>query len=186
VLHAVLPYDRCESVSGDLLEAYRVTIQPARGTASADMWYIRQVAGFVWRAALLPGAIFGGAVAIRTALDWLVPPTDFHARATASTYLAITILLSVGCWASWRSGSLLAGSLAGLATTTVGAGISLGAAMVVLAVWHDAQTMAAIGASGGIGEALSLPILMIFPGVLLGTVGGVVGASLGRRRQRML
>lgn len=186
VLRAVLPSDRFESVSGDLLEAYRVTVRPARGTVAADAWYIGQVAGFVWRATIVPGGIFGGAVAFRTALDWFVPPSDFHVRATVSTYLAISILLAVGCWASWRSGSLVAGSVAGMATTTVGAGISLATAMILLGFRHDAPAMAAVAASGGIGEALTLPILMIGPGVLLGTLGGVVGSSLSRRDHRML
>ena len=43
------PVDR-ECVSGDLLEEYRDSIRPARGRWGADVWYVRQVAGFAWRA----------------------------------------------------------------------------------------------------------------------------------------
>lgn len=185
VLRALLPPDRFESVSGDLLEAYRARIHPAPGTLSADASYIWQVCGFVWRATLVPAVLFGGAVAIRTALDWLVPTADFHSRAVLSTYCGLGILLAAGSLASWRSGSVVSGSLAGAATATLGAGISLASALAFLGSWHDPTTLAAIDASGGLGEALMLPILMIGPGTLVGTMGGVLGATLSRHGPRL-
>jgi hypothetical protein len=42
VLVALLPAERAESDSGDLLEAYRDEQLPARGVAGADRWYIRR------------------------------------------------------------------------------------------------------------------------------------------------
>ena len=50
----------------------------------------------------------------------------------------------------------------------------------LLAIWHDADTMAAIRASGGLSEVFELPIMMILPGAVLGTIGGVVGATIKR------
>lgn len=41
------PADR-ESVTGDLLEEYRDSVLPERGRRRADIWYVMQVAGFVW------------------------------------------------------------------------------------------------------------------------------------------
>lgn len=38
--------------------------------------------------------------------------------------------------------------------------------------------MAAVRASGGLGEAFELPVLMIIPAGALGAVGGCVGAAL--------
>jgi hypothetical protein len=43
------PTDR-ESTAGDLLEEYRLAREPALGRRLADLWYGRQVLGFLWRA----------------------------------------------------------------------------------------------------------------------------------------
>jgi hypothetical protein len=171
-----------DSVSGDLLEEYRDSIHPVRGQRGADAWYVRQVLGFVSRSARVWAVLFGAAFVTRTALDWLGPPVDFHARSTVSTFLGVGILVTAGLWASWRSGSLLAGTLAGVAATAIGAVISVIGAAGLLAIWHDADTMAAIRASGGLGEVFELPIMMILPGAVLGTIGGVVGATIKRLR----
>jgi hypothetical protein len=56
--------------------------------------------------------------------------------------------------------------------------MSIVGAATLLAIWHGADTMAAIRASGGLGEAFELPIMMILPGAVLGTLGGVVGATI--------
>ena len=45
LLLAILPADRAEAVSGDLLEVYRDEQLPARGRGGADRWYVRR-----WRA----------------------------------------------------------------------------------------------------------------------------------------
>src|SRR3982751_6412776 len=50
LLHAVLPLEMRESVSGDLLEEYRESRVPAAGEFRADLWYWRQVGG-IWRRA---------------------------------------------------------------------------------------------------------------------------------------
>src|SRR5205085_1777641 len=49
VLRLVLSAKDRETVSGDLLEAYRDSIRPTRRQPAADCWYVRQVLGFVWR-----------------------------------------------------------------------------------------------------------------------------------------
>ena len=64
----------------------------------------------------------------------------------------------------------------------IGAVISVIGAAGLLAIWHDAGTMAAIRASGGLGEVFELPVMMIIPGAVLGTIGGVVGATIKRLR----
>ena len=171
-----------DSVSGDLLEEYRDSIRPVRGKFAADAWYARQVLGFVWRGARIWAVLFGAAFIARTALDWLAPPVDFHTRSTVSTFLAIGLLLLAGLWASMRSGSLLAGTLAGVAATAIAAVISVLGAAGLLAIWHDAGTMAAIRDSGGLAEVFELPVIMVVPGAVLGTMGGLVGATLKRLR----
>lgn len=171
-----------DNVSGDLLEEYRDSIHPARGRRGADVWYVTEVLGFVSRAARVWAVLFGAAFVARTALDWLAPPLDFHTRSTVSTAVGVGILVASGLWASWRSGSFVAGTVAGLATAAIGALISVIGAAGLLAIWHDAETMAAIRGSGGLGEVFELPLMMILPGVVLGTIGGLVGATIKRLR----
>jgi hypothetical protein len=171
-----------DSVSGDLLEEYRDSIHPVRGQRRADAWYVMQVLGFVTRSVRVWAFLFGAAFVTRTALDWLAPPVDFSTRSTVSTFLGVGILVGAGLWASSRSGSLFAGTAAGVAATAIGAVISVVGAAGLLAIWHDADTMAAIRASGGLGEVFEFPIMIILPGGVLGTIGGVVGATINRLR----
>jgi hypothetical protein len=177
LLRVVLKPGDFDSVSGDLLEEYRESIHPARGRRRADAWYVSQVCGFVSRGARLWGALFGAAVVARNAMDWFAPPVDFHSRAALSTDIAVGLLLATGCWAAWQSGSLVAGTVAGLATATIGAVVSIAGAAGLLAIWHDPQTLEAIRGSGGVSEVFTLPLLMVLPGVMLGTIGGIAGAA---------
>src|SRR5262245_45225570 len=50
LLQACLSPEEAETQSGDLLEAYRDSTYPARGRWRADLWYVRQVVGYVLRA----------------------------------------------------------------------------------------------------------------------------------------
>jgi hypothetical protein len=50
----------------------------------------------------------------------------------------------------------------------------------LLAIWHDPRTIAAIAGSGGLSEALFLPVWLVIPGVVIGGVGGILGAGVRR------
>ena len=182
LLRVVLKRGDRDSVSGDLLEQYRDNIEPSHGRARADRWYVRQVLGYVWRDAWVWAALFAAACIVRTALDWFDPPVDFSARSSASTSVGVGILFLAGAWAAWRSGSFMAGTVAGVATALLAAFVSIAGAALLLAVWHDPETLAAIRGSGGFGEVFTMPVVMVFPGLLLGTMGGTVGAAMGRLR----
>ena len=182
LLRACLRRGDSDSVPGDLLEQYRESVHPARGHRRADLWYVTQVLGFVWRSARLWAALFAAAFLARTALDWLVPPADFHARANVSTLLGAAIVLVAAFRAAARSGSFAAGPIIGLATAALAAPLELAGAMTLLAARHDPLTLAAIRTSGGLAEVLTLPLLMLLPGVVLGTIGGVAGALANRSR----
>jgi heme/copper-type cytochrome/quinol oxidase subunit 3 len=168
------------SVSGDLLEQYRDSIHPARGLLRADQWYVTQVLGFVLRGTRLWAVLFAAAYVARTAFDWLRPTTDFQTRSEVSTALAAGILLASGFWVAWRSGSFAAGAAVGLATTAIAAVLSIAGVAVLLAIWHDPQTMAAIRGSGDLEESLVLPTFLILPGVAIAGVGGLLGATAKR------
>jgi hypothetical protein len=182
LLRAFLTPGDSDSVSGDLLEQYRESVRPACGRRRADIWYVQQVLGFVWRNARLWAALFAAAFIARTALDWLAPPADFHARANVSTLLGAGIVLLAGFRVASRSGSFAAGPVIGVATAAIAAPIEVMGAVTLLAGWHDPMTMAAIRGSGGLEEVLTLPLLMVLPGIVLGTIGGLLGAAVKRLR----
>ena len=183
VLRAVLSRESRDAVSGDLLEEYRAVMVPERGQRRANVWYIAQVGGYLLRHSGAWAVLFSGAFLARQAYDWFVPTTDFALRAEISTYVAMSLVLAAGFSAAWRSGSTLAGPLAGFATTTVAAAISIVGASLLLAVWHDPATMAALRGSGGVEELFTLPVMVIVPGIMLGLVGGAVGAAARQIRR---
>ena len=178
LLRALLKPGDFEGVSGDLLEQYRDSIHPARGQLRADWWYATQVFTFVSPGIRLFAALFSAQFLVRTATDWFQPPATFFFRSTISTALGIGILVTAGFWAAWRSGSFATGALAGTLTAGIASIASIAGAAVMLAVWHDPQTMAAIRSSGGFAEVISLPLFMVLPGALLGACGGIASAVL--------
>ena len=131
-----------------------------------------RVPAFIPPQAFLFAILFSAQYLLRTILDWFMPALDFHTRALVSTVLGVVTLLAAGFWASWRSDSIAVGAVSGVVTASLGAMISITGAAILLAVWHDQQIMAAIRGSGGLEEVFSLPVLMILPGVVLGSVGG--------------
>jgi hypothetical protein len=183
VLRLVLRHADFDAVSGDLLEEYRDRVHPARGQQRADSWYVRQVLGFAIRSVGAWGALFGVATVVRTALDWFVPTQDFSVRSSISTYVGVGLLLVIGFWSAWRSGSVASGPLAAAVAAAVGALLSVAGAAAMLAVFNDSKTMSAIEGSGGLGEVFTLPIMMVVPGLILGTIGGALGAAAKTNRR---
>src|SRR5262245_985058 len=177
LLRIVLTPTQFESVSGALLKEYWAAAYPARGEARADSWYVRQVLGFIWQDARIWGILFGSAFVVRVGIDRFVPTRDFHERAMVSTTVAVGLVVTAGLVASWRSGSPFAGGVAGFATAAIGAAVSLAGSAALLVIWHDAQGMAVIHASGGLSEVFTLPVLFIVPAALLGSVGGFAGVA---------
>jgi hypothetical protein len=171
------PYDR-DAVSGDLLEEYRESIYPVRGRVRADVWFVTQVLGFLWRDNRLWAALLGGALVTRTALDWLVPTVNVQSRSTITTVLVVGLLLCAGFSAAWRSRSAWTGVLAGIMSVLIAAIISMVGAIWILAFYHDQHAFAAIQASGGLGEVFTLPMTLVGPGALLGAVGGAFGHAV--------
>ena len=171
-----------ERVSGVLLEAYEARTRTPLGAGRADRWYVSRVLALVVRASGPWAALFAAVFLGRTALDWRVPPADFTARALVTTCLAASILLCAGFIAAWRSGSIGAGTFVTVASVALAAPIVTAGAALLLAVWNDAGTMAAIESSGGLGEVFTLPWIGLLPGAILGTAGGAAGAALSRLR----
>ena len=180
LLRAFLKADDFESISGDLLEQYRDSIYPGRGELRANLWYVTQVFTFVSPGARLFAVLFSAQFLFRTGLDWFLPPLDFHFRSTVSTAIGAGTLAAAGFWATWRSHTLASSAISGSLTAAIASIPSIVGAAIMLAIWHDPQTVAAIRGSGGFEEVVSLPLLMILPGALFGTCGGLAGAGLKR------
>ena len=175
------PADR-ESVPGDLLEAYRDTIVPSRGPAAADWWYLRQVAGFAWRSLWIWIVVIAAADLWRTAIDWFVPTHDFRVRSMVTTWVAVALFSAAGFVAAWRTRSIRAAALAGFVTSVSTGLLSVAGALLLLAIWHDPATLAAIQGSGGLLEGLTLPLMIVVVATLLAAVGGIAGKGLAALR----
>jgi hypothetical protein len=106
-----------------------------------------------------------------------VPTSDFHVRANVSTLVGIGTLLLASFGAGSRSGSYAAGPLVGTASALLAAPVSAIGAAALLAVWHDPVTLEAIRKSGGLLEAMMLPMMMVVPGIVIGTIGGILGVA---------
>jgi hypothetical protein len=107
-LRLLLRRDVAETVSGDLLEEYREVVQPLRGTWRADVWFVRQVGGFVWQATWLPvtiGLLLGAGLGVLNLFETARHPLE---EDDAGALLLWVIAVS-GVWsaaagvATWRT-----------------------------------------------------------------------------------
>jgi hypothetical protein len=83
-------------------------------------------------------------------------------------------------WGAWRSRSFGAGLLTAVVTSQIAALMSAAGAVLLLAVWHDPDTLQAIAGSGGLEEVFVLPFIMIIPAVIVGAAGDLVGNFAAR------
>lgn len=170
------------TLSGDLLEQYRDSILPARGLVRADAWYLKQVFGFVVRGMLPWAVLFAATFVARFAIDAFYPTTYFHLRSEVSTWSAVALLTLAGFRTAWRSRSLFAGMATGLAVAAGASLLTLAGIGFILALRHDAGAMSAIAASGGLNEALLMPLIVILPATMISGAGGLAGAGVRRLR----
>jgi hypothetical protein len=181
------PNDR-DSVSGDLLEEYRVSIVPEHGGA-APRWYVRQVAGFLLRASWFWGTAVGATLIVRYLLDTLAPVQYvagvIHPRSQIMSQALIATFAFAAAWHTWRTTYIRTGVLIALAAALIGGAMSSAGAGVMLAIWHDPQTMTAWRMSGGLDEALiDVPLEMIPISLISGLLGAVAAKGLGRPFRR--
>ena len=184
VLHLLLKPEDRDSVSGDLLEEYRELLRAGCDRPVADRWYLRQVAGFVWRAAWWWGGLLAMLSIGRDALDWFNPPASFYARSLVTTWVHVALFAGIGFTTVWRGRSLFGAAAVGLAAQMVATGVIFVSTILLIGVWHDPGTLNAIEQSGGIAEAFSLPLVVLAPAALLSMLGGalasVVRGSAGK------
>ncbi len=124
LMGTLVPIERKESITGDLLEEYRQAVVPRRGRVRADLWYGRQIARALWA---LIAMLFVAALTVsiaREVLDELVPASpagNYQLRAAVLTWAMIACCFSAGAWTGWRTGRAAAGAIA--APLTFGAAV---------------------------------------------------------------
>jgi hypothetical protein len=182
LLRLLLPREDRDSVSGDLLEEYRESIVPAL-RHRADRWYVRQVAGYIWRMTWGWAAVVGAILLIRYLLDSLAPVQYtagvVHPRSAIMSYSLIATFACAAAWQAWRSGHARSGVVIALAAAVFGGMLSAAGVIACLAVWHDPATLAAVDGSGGLAEALwGVPLLLVPIGLITGTAGALAARLL--------
>jgi len=129
VLVALLPAERAETDSGDLLEAYRDEQWPARGRAGANRWYVRQVAlvfghkYWVWLVGLFGLFVVADISNAYRFVPWGRPGL----LARVVPVAAMCMVAGASLQGGWRSARMIGGLLTGAATSTL--------LWVFMAVW---------------------------------------------------
>jgi len=183
VLPLLLRSEEAETVTGDLIEEYRDTVYPASGALRADIWFIRQVAGFAWRTAAGWGLLLAAFISGRFLLDTFAPPASYFARSFFTTWSSVLLYLLAGAWAARKTGHARTGILAAVASHAIGwiVNAAITAAVFVGVIRQEPAMLTLFRETGGWGEQWFLP-LMLLPFVLvLGSIGGVVGRSISGR-----
>jgi len=176
------PEDR-DSVSGDLLEQYRESIVPVLG-ATANRWYIRQVASYVLRATWAWGVLVAAISVWRYLLDTLAPihytPGVIALRSAVMSWALIATFSGCGAWHAWRTRHLRAGVLLTLIAATFGGYLGMAGTLVCLAISHSPETLAAIEGSGGLFEGFpGVPMLLLIAAFITSTPGAIAGRFAG-------
>ena len=113
VFLALLPADRAECESGDLLEVYRDQQVPARGHVAADWWYVRQVIAvftrsyWFWLAALISLFVMSD---VANTYRMAVP-------ARGEPLVLLSLILAASTHGGWRTKRMTGGMFAGVATS---------------------------------------------------------------------
>jgi hypothetical protein len=194
---ALLPADRAECDSGDLLEIYRDQQVPTRGRVAADWWYVRQVlAVFIrsygfWLAALMALFVMSDvANAYRIVLPWRGAPLVLPG-----------LIFAASGHAGWRTKRMTGGIFAGVATSGL---LWLFMATWWMTTWYTFlptqsvdpywirawHSSAAPGETfahwlfwDNVGATIMSGVILSAAGSGLGLAGGVLGATARRLRR---
>lgn len=182
----LVPLSSAESIPGDLLEEYRDAVRPSRGQWRANLWYLKQVAGFLCRLTWMFVVLNAAAVILRTILDTFAPPGfaphSYQLRSSASTYSAAGTFLLAGVYGGYRMGRARAGALAAVTASAVGFALALIFEIVLFyaVIRHDPAKLHVFYVTGGWGETIGMPVIITFVAAVLGSCGGMCGRYLSR------
>jgi hypothetical protein len=187
LLPLLLRPDVAETVSGDLLEAYRDSVYPLRGRLRADLWYAAQVIGFT-RVPLICGLVLAACGIGRMVFDTFAPPADYSwaARSMFTTWSSISLYFLAGAWAAWRTGRMTSGPVIALAAHVISWTVSVAFDTVLFftVIRYNPKMLDLFEITGGWGEEWGVPLMLLPVVVVLGTLGGLAGKGLGWARTR--
>jgi hypothetical protein len=177
LLRLLLNPVQAETISGDLLEEYRESVYPQKGKRSADLWFVRQVAGFAWRSAFVGSLVMTILVSGRFAFDTFAPPSYWGPRSAFSTWSAIALYLVVGFLAARRTRRATTGMLLAVTTHVIAHTVSfvVTMALFLVVIRYDPAMLTLFHQTGGWGEAWGLPLMMLPIVAALGSIGGLAG-----------
>ena len=183
VLPWLLPSDEAETVAGDLIEEYRDSVLPALGRRPADVWFVRQVAGFVWRAPVVWGLLVAVFISGRFLLDTFAPPVSYAQRSFITTWTSVLLYLLAGAWGARRTGRARTGMLVAVSAHAIGWSMNAAvtAAIFVGVIRNDPAMLSLFRQTGGWGEQWLLPLMLLPFVIVLGSFGGVCGRLLAKR-----
>jgi uncharacterized protein (TIGR03435 family) len=207
LLRTFLSPEEAETQSGDLLEAYRDSILPGKGRRGADLWFLRQVAGYILRArgtqtrnwllagvalsvltivvSILryPGILTGAQVAfVALVLLFFAYAAVFHTRPRTPEE---AIVLRHGSRYGLAIGALTMGGILAL-NFGIGIGVVMVLAAILLSVLagaHAGITVWRVGAGmraglwSGVVSGLVLFLGMMAYGYILAFIPGIPGAE---------
>jgi hypothetical protein len=182
-LRLLLARDTAETVAGDLLEEYRLSVYPSRSRWQAEVWYVGQVLGFIGWIPIVCGLALAVLLGTRAVLDTFDPPADWGPRSALSTWSAVTVYLVASAGYSWHRGRIAGAALIALATHVLAWTLAFGFDLILFAaaIQHDPARRAIFDQTGGWGEEWGVPLLLLPIVAMLGVFGG-----LGRRAPRQL
>ena len=176
--------DHADNIDGDLLEEYREAMLPQRGRRRADVWYVRQIATFLWRLSWMFAVVVALQVLTRMIADTVAPPQSYGVRASLSTWGAISAYLVAGAYAGWHTRRAVTGAIVALAAHVIGQTTAIAGTvgLYFALISRDDTTLRLFRATGDWGEVFSLPIVLAPFVLVLGLAGGALGVRLGPHR----
>jgi hypothetical protein len=183
LLPLLLRADDAETVMGDLIEEYRDTVYPSSGRWRADVWFVRQVAGFAWRTASLWGLLLAAFTTGRFLLDTFAPPAHWGPRSSVTTWLVILLYLIAGAWGARQTGRARTGVVVAIGTHVISCfvGVPVHIAVFLAVIQRQPKMLDLFYQTGGWGEEWALSVMLLPIIIVLGLVGGAFGKSLAGR-----
>lgn len=177
LLSSVLPAQTRDSVVGDLVEEYAECQVPSHGRLRADWWYLRQVAGFVWRVSRVWAFLIGVELGTRAILDTFVRTHDqFHMRAIVTTYLTMVLYVGMGFYTGWRTRRVVGAGVIAVVAALAGCAIAWTVPSTITMLL-SIGVVPSVRSLQSLHEAFDLPAL---PLAIVGSGLAMFCATIGR------
>ena len=180
-MHVLLPPDDAETVSGDLIEEYRETVYPSRGSWRADLWFVRQVSSFAWRGGLIWGVLLALAFLVHpTVMLGIWQPRGWPPRPAwqpNGMVLELAVILMtvflLAARSAWRTGHVGSGMIVALSIGAVGSVVFIAGTIFETAIWSGGTSFKVFAS-----WLIWIPYVTLSLAALFGTAGAVIGKVL--------